>query len=329
MDMRVRNENQYVLKMFGMKAENIQRVKDQEHMWSFQLTDITGAKLAGQMHYYTGKDTQREPSALNVLSHYVSAQHSVEYNEDKKLTPEQKESVEHDRAEAKAFESAFPSKMNELAGNHAVGNNCLLDSDIEMLPKMLSYQKRIAEDFVKPQWIPREGDKDVALAMKETLYIQETYGLTFSASYQEQTDEVIHGHRYFSDRYECTFMDANGCTFETQFTLGEGYGTPSEEAIRPLQVLDSLVRDLASIDDYSNYEEFAAEFGYDADSRKGEQVYKNCISLKETFDRVFPGTLDKMSQDPSIQEGQLTPEADAKLDKLIDKAVAKEKGIGR
>ena len=43
-----------------------------------------------------------------------------------------------------------------------------------------------------------------------------------------------------------------------------------------LDVLYCLVMD-ASVLDYSSYEEWAPELGYDIDSRKGEQVYKDCI----------------------------------------------------
>ena len=43
-----------------------------------------------------------------------------------------------------------------------------------------------------------------------------------------------------------------------------------------LDVLYCLVMD-ALILDYSSYEEWAPELGYDIDSRKGEQVYKDCI----------------------------------------------------
>ena len=43
-------------------------------------------------------------------------------------------------------------------------------------------------------------------------------------------------------------------------------------------VLHSLVLDSDALD-YSTYEEWAAELGYDADSRKGEAVYRACLEI--------------------------------------------------
>jgi hypothetical protein len=43
-------------------------------------------------------------------------------------------------------------------------------------------------------------------------------------------------------------------------------------------VLHCLVSD-ASVLDYSCFEEWASDFGYDADSREAERVYKECLAL--------------------------------------------------
>lgn len=46
----------------------------------------------------------------------------------------------------------------------------------------------------------------------------------------------------------------------------------------PVDVMYSLVMD-SSVLDYSEYEDWAAEYGYDPDSRKGESVYRECLKL--------------------------------------------------
>lgn len=43
-------------------------------------------------------------------------------------------------------------------------------------------------------------------------------------------------------------------------------------------VIYSLIRDANTID-YPTYEEWASEYGYDTDSRKGEAIYQACIEI--------------------------------------------------
>ena len=40
-------------------------------------------------------------------------------------------------------------------------------------------------------------------------------------------------------------------------------------------------------DNYPTFEDFANEFGYDIDSRKGERIYKSCLAQAERLQRVF------------------------------------------
>lgn len=44
----------------------------------------------------------------------------------------------------------------------------------------------------------------------------------------------------------------------------------------PHDAIASLAMDSGAID-YANYEEFAAGYGYDPDSRKGEKIYRECL----------------------------------------------------
>ena len=45
-----------------------------------------------------------------------------------------------------------------------------------------------------------------------------------------------------------------------------------------VDILCSLVMD-ASVLDYDCFEDWASEFGYDADSRQAEQIYKDCMAI--------------------------------------------------
>lgn len=38
---------------------------------------------------------------------------------------------------------------------------------------------------------------------------------------------------------------------------------------------------------YPDYEDFANEFGYEVDSRKGEKIYDKCIKLGEKLHKIF------------------------------------------
>lgn len=55
---------------------------------------------------------------------------------------------------------------------------------------------------------------------------------------------------------------------------------------KPADVLSCLMLDF-SVLDYSNFEEFATEFGYDPDSRSAEQTYKDCIETGLQYNRFF------------------------------------------
>ena len=46
-----------------------------------------------------------------------------------------------------------------------------------------------------------------------------------------------------------------------------------------VDVLDCLISDASSIDYAMGFEDWAADFGYDTDSRKAERIYKACESI--------------------------------------------------
>lgn len=58
----------------------------------------------------------------------------------------------------------------------------------------------------------------------------------------------------------------------TYFSMGSAYTKePSAE-----DLIDCLASDAASIENARSFEDWCADYGYDADSRKAEKIYKTC-----------------------------------------------------
>ena len=79
-----------------------------------------------------------------------------------------------------------------------------------------------------------------------------------------------------------SLRDAESIEFEVEHgrrRVGELHPTGAEQ-IEPdtLYVLHSLVSD-ADVLNYATYEDWAIDFGYDPDSRKGEAIYRECLEI--------------------------------------------------
>ena len=57
---------------------------------------------------------------------------------------------------------------------------------------------------------------------------------------------------------------------------------PSKESL-----LETIVSDY-NYTDYTTFEEFCGEFGYDKDSRKAEKIFKACLKQAEKIQKVIP-----------------------------------------
>jgi hypothetical protein len=64
--------------------------------------------------------------------------------------------------------------------------------------------------------------------------------------------------------------------FECEHGLSSRGGKPL--APKPADVIYSLVMD-SGVLDAGGFEQWASEFGYDADSRKAEKIYRDCIDI--------------------------------------------------
>jgi hypothetical protein len=58
------------------------------------------------------------------------------------------------------------------------------------------------------------------------------------------------------------------------------------------EVLDSILMDASAYDNARSFEDFASEFGYDADSRTAERLYKACGSISKRLRRFLADDFD-------------------------------------
>lgn len=92
-----------------------------------------------------------------------------------------------------------------------------------------------------------------------------------------------------SDGWTCV-LKYKGKQYTVHYYMG--YGLNGKEP-RKKDVLESLLLDASGYDNAKNYEDFADEFGYDPDSRKGEKVYNACGKVSKNMHRLF--TKDELS----------------------------------
>jgi len=76
-----------------------------------------------------------------------------------------------------------------------------------------------------------------------------------------------------------TLDEADALTFETEHGLkyrGAGFSSRTPIALHTVDVVWSVIQDAGAID-HPTFESWAAEYGYDPDSRKGEAIYRVCL----------------------------------------------------
>jgi hypothetical protein len=83
---------------------------------------------------------------------------------------------------------------------------------------------------------------------------------------------VVDADKWEHDAWAVTLRGPNG-KLATTFRMGTGHNGKLPECA---EVLDSLASDANAYDNARDFADFAAEFGYDTDSRKAEAVYKAC-----------------------------------------------------
>lgn len=98
-----------------------------------------------------------------------------------------------------------------------------------------------------------------------------TWGIT---AHSEQVDKNPANPKWqYANHYKVTLKMRTGGKIR-QFSTPFSKGTALKGRPGAAEVVECLSRDIQSLHDYSNYEDWAADFGYDPDSRKGEKAYK-------------------------------------------------------
>jgi hypothetical protein len=72
------------------------------------------------------------------------------------------------------------------------------------------------------------------------------------------------------------------------FFMGQGLShEPTDEDVIPCLMSDYKATD-------ETFEEFCAEFGYDTDSRKAEQIYNQCVRNGKKLEKLFGSDLESV-----------------------------------
>lgn len=75
----------------------------------------------------------------------------------------------------------------------------------------------------------------------------------------------------------------------TYFSMGAAHREPPEAD----EVLDSLASEASGIDNARDFDDWAAEYGYDTDSRKAEKIYNACKTISEKLKKFLGEDLYK------------------------------------
>lgn len=110
-------------------------------------------------------------------------------------------------------------------------------------------------------------------------------GVRISTRYLgERTDDQDVDRPWRHDAWSVK-LTRKGRTLTTPYKMGTGHmgNAPDVET-----VLDSLCSDASSVVNADSFEDWAADFGYDADSRRAEKLYQECVKQTDKL-RAFLG----------------------------------------
>ena len=96
----------------------------------------------------------------------------------------------------------------------------------------------------------------------------------------ERPDYLMDDMPRGSNHYRCT-ISANGHRYTMHWSQGPAITDEPDAA----DVLDALASDASNTE--AGFENFAAEYGYDEDSRKAERIYRACVGVRKALFRLF------------------------------------------
>ena len=98
--------------------------------------------------------------------------------------------------------------------------------------------------------------------------------------------------------FECT-IDFEGRGYHEPLTVYFSQGSAHKKPPTLADVLDCLASDASGVDNAQSFEDWASEYGYDADSRKAEKTYNICVQQaqelkallgQDAYDQLLYGT---------------------------------------
>lgn len=90
--------------------------------------------------------------------------------------------------------------------------------------------------------------------------------------------------------YTVRVHNTNGRHFDTPWMQGTAITTDPVEQVA--EIVDSLISDVWSYQQAEDFEDWAAEYGYDPDSRKAEKIYQQIAAMESGVVALFDDTAE-------------------------------------
>lgn len=87
--------------------------------------------------------------------------------------------------------------------------------------------------------------------------------------------------------YTVRIHNATGQHFDSPWMQGTGITTNPAEQVA--EIVDSLISDVWSYQQASNFEDWAGEYGYDTDPRKAKKIYQQIAAMAAGVVAMFGG----------------------------------------
>lgn len=129
---------------------------------------------------------------------------------------------------------------------------------------------------------------------KEVLTTDYMMGCAHSPSYKKVKYNTVYGRKLIAEECERGYQledSPSGFLYPVNGRTGKKYILPD-----PVDVIWSLLMD-SDVLNYANFEQWASEFGYNSDSRKGEKVYNECLQIALKLRQAIPDNLREELQE--------------------------------
>lgn len=106
------------------------------------------------------------------------------------------------------------------------------------------------------------------------------YNITMDAEYAENNPNMD-GNQIMNHYIVTLHHDDR----EYSLYFSQGLGIKCEPTAK--RVLESVLMDVSCVESGQTFEDFCAEIGYDADSRRAERIYNACLKERDQIGELF------------------------------------------